>query len=177
LRLANLTENQLTTVSNTIKEIKDYPIYIDTNFTSTPEYIVSTIRKYHKLYGIKVVHIDYLQLLVERDENSTNELGRLSRQIKLLSNSLGIATVSYSQLNRLVETRVDKRPILSDLRQSGNIEEDADVVIALYRDEVYNPETKYKGVIEFLIRKQRNGPTGVVTGLFDDVTNRIKDKE
>lgn len=177
LRLANLTESQLTTVSNTIKEIKDYPIYIDTNFTSTPEYVVSTIRKYHKLYGVKVVHVDYIQLLVERDENMTNELGRLTRQMKLLANNLGIAVVLYSQLNRLVELRQDKRPILSDLRQSGNIEEDADIMVALYRDEVYNPETKYKGVIEFLIRKQRNGPTGVVTGLFEDVTNRIKDKE
>jgi len=116
-------------------------------------------------------------LLIERTASATHDIGRLTRELKLLSNDLGITTVICSQLNRMVEMRDDKRPILSDLRQSGNIEEDVDVALFLYRDEVYNPNTKDKGKLEFLLRKQRNGPTGVLYGRFDSDTNRMREDD
>ena len=99
------------------------------------------------------------------------------RTFKFLANELEIGIVVYSQLNRSCELRDDKRPLLSDLRQSGNIEEDADMVVALYRDDYYNKDTKYPGVLEYLIRKNRNGPTGLIPLKFDLETNRITSSE
>jgi len=176
LRLGTLAQKELDTVYNTVKEIEDLPIYIDTTFAINLDYVVSTIRKYHKLYGVRVVHVDYIQLLVERSSTATQDIGRVSREFKLLANDLGITIVTYSQLNRLVEMRDDKRPMLSDLRQSGNLEEDADLVLFLYRDELYNRDTKNKGELEFIIRKHRNGSIGTVITKFEEVTNLIKEK-
>jgi replicative DNA helicase len=152
-----------------------YPIYIDLNFTSSTEQIEATIRKYLSLYGTKVVYIDYIQLLSERDADQTQELGRISRRLKLLSNQLDITSVVLSQLNRDVEHRDNKRPVSADLRQCGNLEEDADFIIGLYRDEVYDKETKDKNKMEFIILKQRNGPTGMVKLGFDGTTAQIKE--
>lgn len=133
----------------------------------------STINKYHNLHGIKNVYLDYIGLLVERDDNQVNEIGRFSRLFKSLSNELAICSIILSQLNRGVESRENKRPMMSDLRQSGNLEEDADLVIGLYRDEYYNKETRYKGLMEFLVLKNRNGPPGTVTLKFEDSTNKV----
>ena len=173
IRLAALNQGQLNKIQESFKELKTLPVYLDTNFVSSLDYIVSTIKKYVTNYGVKVVHIDYLQLLAERNDSSVHELGRITRMMKLLSGSLGICIVLYSQLNRGLESRQDKRPILSDIRQSGNIEEDADVVMFLYRDYKYNPDTKYKDNLEFILSKQRNGPTGVLLAKFDESTNKI----
>jgi replicative DNA helicase len=177
IRFGDLNQEELNKIVDTIEEIRGLPIYIDTTFSLNLDYVLSTIRKYHKLYGIKVAHLDYIQILVERSESAVHDLGRVSREFKLLSNDLGITAVIYSQLNRLVEGRNDKRPILSDLRQSGNLEEDADIVIMLYRDEVYDKDAKNKGEIELLIRKHRNGPIGMIGANFEDVTNLITTKE
>ena len=176
LRLGTLSQKELDEVYNTVKDIEDLPIYIDTTFAINLDYVVSTIRKYHKLYGVKVVHLDYIQLLVERSSTATQDIGRVSREFKLLANDLGITLVTYSQLNRQVEMRDDKRPMLADLRQSGNLEEDADLVLFLYRDELYNRDTKNKGELEFIIRKHRNGSIGTVITRFEEVTNLIKEK-
>ena len=176
IRMGLLNNSDLNLISESIKEIKDYPIYIDSKYLITPEYLVSSIRKYVKNYGVKVVHIDYVQILIERSTSATHDIGRVARDLKLLSLDMGISVVLYSQLNRLVEMREDKRPILSDLRQSGNLEEDADYVIGLYRDEYYNAETKYKNMMEFLILKARNGPTGTITLKFDPGSNKVGNK-
>ncbi len=173
IRLGDLTQKQLDLVAETLKEIKGLPIYIDSSYFSNNEYVTSTIKKYHKQYGIRLVHIDYIQIMAERGADSTHELGAISRNLKLLSKDLDITSVIYSQLNRGVEFREDKRPILSDLRQSGNLEEDADVAVFLYRDVVYNKDTKDKDALELLIRKQRNGPIGTVMHKFDEMTNRM----
>jgi len=174
IRLGSLSQKELDKVATGVEEIKTLPIYIDTTYNTSPETVVSTIRKYHSEYGIKVVYLDYLQLLVERDTSATHDLGKVTRLFKLLMNDLGIAGVLLSQVNRACESRDNKRPLLSDLRQSGNIEEDADIVIYVYRDYVYDPNTKKKDSMEFIIRKQRNGPTGTLFMEFDESTNRIK---
>lgn len=176
IKMGILSQKQLDIISESIKEIKGLPIYIDSSFIRSVDYVTSTIRKFKNTHGIQVAHIDYIQLLAERSMNATHELGKISRDLKILSKDLKMTNVIYSQLNRLVEMRDDKRPILSDLRQSGNIEEDSDIVTFLYRDELYNKDTKDKGVMELLIRKQRNGPIGTVFGKFDSETNKIMEK-
>ena len=173
MRLGTLKQNELDLIADTIKSIRDYPIYIDTSFIGEANYITSTIRKYHKEKNIRVVHIDYIQLLIERSNSATHDLGKVMRDLKLLANELEITIVVYSQLNRLVEARDDKRPILSDIRQSGNIEEDTDVAVFLYRDIVYNSDTKDPTSLELIVRKQRNGPTGTVFAKFIDFSNKI----
>lgn len=175
IRLGNINQQNIDSISSAVKSLKDLPIHIDTSFTTNPDYIESTIRKYVRTYGTEVVYIDYLQLLSSRGEDATSELGRISKMIKLLATNLQIGVVVLSQLNREVEYRPDKRPILSDLRQCGNIEEDADVVIGLYRDEYYNKETPDKGVLEFIIRKQRQGPVGTIRLKMNMETNYISD--
>jgi replicative DNA helicase len=175
IRLRILTDSQVRQIYESLERIKKLPIYIDTSYRSTdPYYIESTVNKYKRLYDIKVVYLDYIQILVERDDNQTNEIGKYSRLFKTLANELDICSIMASQLNRQVESRENKRPVLSDLRQSGNLEEDADIVVGLYRDEYYNPETRYKNLMEFIILKYRNGPPGTVTIKFDDVTNKIE---
>lgn len=173
IRMGLLSQNELNLLADTISYIKDLPIYIDANYFSSIDYVISTARKHIKLYDIKVLHLDYIQLLVERGLYSTHELGQVSRMLKLFSNDTGITSLIYSQLNREVEKRDDKRPVLSDIRQSGNIEEDADLAVFLYRDVIYNKDTKHKDQLELLIRKHRNGPTGVLPTKFQEETNRI----
>lgn len=173
MRVGQVTQADINKIAQAAAEIKEYPIYIDSSYINSLEQVISIIRKHHRLYGIQVVHIDYLQLLAERTNDATNELGRITRALKLLSKDLDIAITCYSQLNRSVELRQDKRPLLSDLRQSGNIEEDCDLAVFLYRDELYNRDTKHKGVMELLINKHRQGPIGVITTKFQNETNRI----
>lgn len=173
MRLGTLKPKQLEIIKAKLDEFKTLPIFIDSNFFGDINYIKSTIRKFYKLFGVRIIHLDYIQLLVERDENSTQEIGRVSRQLKLLSNQLEVSTILYSQLNRNLESRQDKRPILSDLRQSGNLEEDANLVLCLYRDELYDALSKDRGILENLIRKNREGPGGVLFSMFDGATNKI----
>ena len=173
IRLGLLTQDQIKIISDALAIIKKYPIYIDTSFTSDLYYIESTITRYKSLYGVEVVYLDYLQLLSERDENQTQELGRISRMLKLLANQHSICVLAISQLNRAVEQRDNKRPLMSDLRQSGSLEEDADYVIGLYRDDYYNKESTNKGLMEFIILKARNGPVGTLTLRFTAESNKV----
>lgn len=167
IRQGTLTDAELKKITELREIMKSLPFYIDNNFSGGIDYIIAIIRKYHQLYGIKVVGVDYIQLLVERDVDATQNLGKASRQLKLLASELDITILIVSQLNREVEKRENRRPLMADLRQSGNMEEDADIVIAMYRDEVYNVNSPAAGKLEFIIRKSRNGPIGTVILDFD----------
>jgi len=173
IRFGLLTQKELDLISTAVSEIKKLPIYIDTNYSMDIDYAISTVKKYKKLHSIQVVHLDYVQLLAERSGEATHDIGKISRRFKLIDNDLEITSIIYSQLNRLVEMREDKRPILSDLRQSGDLEQDADIAVFLYRDVMYNSDTKDKDLLELLIRKQRNGPVGMIPVTFNKETNRI----
>jgi replicative DNA helicase len=176
IRLGMMNQYQLDAMHASFEKIKKLPIYLDYNFrTSDPYYLLSTVNKYVKQKGVQVVYLDYIQMATERDEGQTMEIGRLTKMFKGLSNGLNICSVLASQLNRGVEARDDKRPLLSDMRQSGAIEEDADFVIGLYRDEYYNKETKAKGLMEYIILKHRNGPPGTVPVKFDGPTYKISE--
>lgn len=168
----NTDKNKLDTAAAQLEQL---PIYVDHNYAGDMDYITSTIRKYHQLHGIQVVVIDYLQLVVERSSESTHELGRASRALKLLSNELGICCIVLSQVNRNCEARENKRPQMSDLRQSGNLEEDADIMVALYREEVYVENSPEQGKLEFIVRKSRDGPTGTIYLKFDKETVNVYD--
>lgn len=174
IRLGMLDMREIKEIGLSMSRIRKFPIYIDTTFNSDVHYMESTIYKYRASKGIQVVYIDYLQLLVERGDNQTAELGRVSRMGKLIANDQGVCVIAASQLNRAVETRDNKRPIMSDLRQSGNLEEDADYVVGLYRDITYNPETKYKDMMEFLLLKNRSGQTGSITLKFNSESNKVE---
>lgn len=176
IRLGMLDKKQVEEIGLSMRKIREYPIYLDTSFSTDIHYMESTIFKYKASKGIKVVYLDYLQLLVDRGDNQTAELGQVSRMCKLMANDQKICVIAASQLNRGVEGRDNKRPIMSDLRQSGNLEEDADYVIGLYRDEYYAPETKLKGLMEYIILKARNGPIGTITLKFNPESNKLENK-
>ena len=114
-----------------------------------------------------------MHLLTTRSTNMYYDLGMISRKVKLAATDTGIRFFVYSQLNRNLEARDDKRPTLPDLRDSGNLEEDADIIIGLYRDEMYNKMTKDKGIMEVIVLKQRNGPIGMVRNKIILETNKI----
>lgn len=173
IRFGILNQKQLNLISETLKIVKDYPIHIDSNFGGNVDYMLVTSRKLKKLFDIKTIHLDYIQLATERNTESRHEIGRVSRGMKLLAEEIEITGIAYSQLNRDVEKRDDKHPILADLRESGSLEEDGDVVKFLYRDEMYRPDSKYKGMLEHMISKQRNGPIGSIMSKFDLETNII----
>jgi replicative DNA helicase len=125
-------------------------------------------RRLKARHGLGMVIIDYLQLMQSprRSENRQQEVSEISRSLKILSKELNIPVLCASQLNRGVESRTDKRPFLGDLRESGSIEQDSDMVMFIYRDEVYNPDSDAKGEAELIIAKHRNGPTGKVRLAF-----------
>jgi replicative DNA helicase len=138
------------------------PLYIDDKGGLKLEEFESRIKKAIKDYGIEIVFIDYLQLMDSRkSSNNDNEYyGHISKNLKRIAKDTDIPIVLLSQLNRRCESRDNKRPMLSDLRSSGQIEQDADVVLFIYRDEIYNPDTDAVGVAEILISKARNASTG-----------------
>jgi len=173
IRFGNLNQKEVDAIFEATKRLRDLKIVVDSNYSADIDYYTSTVRKLKKNNDLSVTYLDYIQLMAERSTEATHELGRISRGVKLLANELGITSVVVSQLNRSLESRDDKRPTLADLRQSGNLEEDADNVIMLYRDEYYNRESKHKGIIENIIRKQRNGPVGTVMLKFIDESNII----
>ena len=141
----------------------------------------SKCRKYKQTYDIDMVVIDYLQLMsgsnTRRNESRQQEISEISRALKVLARELNIPIVALSQLSRAVEARQDHRPMLSDLRESGAIEQDADVVMFLYRDEYYNPDTEKKNIVEVIVAKQRNGATGSIELVWLGQYTKFANKE
>ena len=155
-------------------------LIIDDTASSLAE-ISSKCRKYKQTYDIEMVVIDYLQLMsgsnTRRNESRQQEISEISRALKVLARELNIPIIALSQLSRAVEARQDHRPMLSDLRESGAIEQDADVVMFLYRDEYYNPDTEKKNIAEVIVAKQRNGATGSIELVWLGQYTKFANKE
>jgi len=169
MRTGQLDDNDWEKLSYALGQLNEAPIFIDEGSALNPYEVRARARRLHKQCGkLGLVVIDYLQLMgtAGSSENRATEISEISRSLKSLAKELNVPVVALSQLNRSVEQRPDKRPVMSDLRESGAIEQDADVIMFIYRDEVYNPETPDKGVAEIILAKQRNGPVGRVKLTF-----------
>ena len=171
MRIGQLEDEDWPKLTNALGVLNEAPIFIDEGSALNSYEVRARARRLHRQQGkLGLIVIDYIQLMSAANEQSTEnratEVSEISRSLKALAKELNVPVVALSQLNRSVESRPDKRPMMSDLRESGAIEQDADVIMFIYRDEVYNPETAEKGVAEIILSKQRNGPTGTVKLTF-----------
>ncbi len=168
LRGGQLDDNDWSRLVSASALIREAPLYIDETGALSPLDLRARARRMTARHGIKLIVVDYLQLMQVpgSSDNRTNEISEISRNLKSLAKELNLPIIALSQLNRAVEQRDNKRPRMADLRESGGIEQDADLVVFIYRDEVYNPQSPDRGTAEILIAKQRNGPLGTVKTAF-----------
>jgi replicative DNA helicase len=163
LRNGKLEQEDWPKLNLAVTKLKDVPLYIDDTPALTPTEVRSRARRVAREHGgLGMVMVDYLQLMqvAGSSEGRTAEISEISRSLKAIAKEFKVPMVALSQLNRSLEHRPNKRPVNSDLRESGAIEQDADVIMFIYRDEVYHEESEDKGVAEIIIGKQRNGPIG-----------------
>ncbi|MFZ8944105.1 MAG: replicative DNA helicase [Methylophilaceae bacterium] len=171
MRTGQLDDDDWEKLTDSLGQLNEAPIHIDEGSALNTFEVRARARRLQRQVGqLGLIVIDYIQLMSaptgKQTENRATEISEISRSLKSLAKELNVPVVALSQLNRSVEQRVDKRPVMSDLRESGAIEQDADVIMFIYRDEVYNPESPDKGLAEILLAKQRNGPVGVVKLTF-----------
>ena len=171
MRNGNLEDDDWVRLTTALGKLNDAPIYIDEGAGLSSFDVRARARRLHRQCGkLGLIVVDYLQLMAgtsgRASENRATEISEISRSLKSLAKELDVPVVALSQLNRSVEQRPDKRPVMSDLRESGAIEQDADLILFIYRDEVYNPDSEDKGTAEIIIAKQRNGPIGRVRLTF-----------
>jgi replicative DNA helicase len=164
IREGNLTDKEWEKLTQKFSILSNAPLYVNDEPYLTPQILKRRARRLKREKGIELIVIDYLQLMAgdRRTENKQQEVSEISRQLKLLARELDIPIIALSQLSRGLEARQDKRPIMSDIRESGAIEQDADLVMFLYRDEYYNENTQDKNIAEVIISKHRKGATGTV---------------
>lgn len=168
VRTGKLSDDDWPKLTHAVGQLAEAPLFIDDTPALTPTELRSRSRRLMREHGLGLIVIDYLQLMQVRgtSENRTNEISEISRSLKSLAKELSVPIIALSQLNRSLEQRPNKRPVMSDLRESGAIEQDADVITFIYRDEVYNEDSPEKGIAEIIIGKQRNGPIGTARMTF-----------
>jgi replicative DNA helicase len=176
LRTGRIAQNEWEKLGHAISVLSQMPIFID----DTPNISVTEMRsKCRRLQAeqggaLGLILIDYLQLMEGGSDNRVQELSKITRSLKGLARELNAPIIALSQLSRGVESRTNKRPMMSDLRESGSIEQDADLIMMLYREEYYEPDTPDRGIAEVIITKHRNGPTGTVKLLFEPQFTRFR---
>lgn len=179
LRTADISAREHTRLTEAIGRISSLPLFIDDTPSITPAEMRTKCRRLQHEFGLDIVMVDYMQLMSAGrayENNRVQEISYISRSLKDLARELNVTVLSTAQLSRAVEQRQDKRPQLSDLRESGTIEQDADAVLFLYRDEVYNPDTtEFPNQADVLLSKHRHGPTGAVQLYFEKNYTRFKD--
>ncbi len=174
LRTGTLSDDEWGRMSQVCLQMSEMPMFLDDSPALSPLDLRVKARRIYQEHGLDLIIVDYLQLMQgdSKDgkgggENRVQEISYISRSLKQIARELKVPLIAGSQLSRTVEQRSDKRPMLSDLRESGSIEQDADIVSFIYRDEMYNPDTEFKNIAELIIAKNRNGPTGKVDLFFD----------
>jgi replicative DNA helicase len=175
LRNGRLQESDWPKITHAIGRLAEAPIFVDDNPNISVMDIRAKARRMKSRDGLGLIVVDYLQLMTGRSraENRQVEISEISRNLKVLARELSVPVVALSQLSRNLENRTDKRPVLADLRESGAIEQDADVVLFIYRDELYNSESADRGTAEIILAKHRNGPTGKTQLAFLDHYTRF----
>ena len=175
LRTGRMEESDWTRLTRSLGKLADAPLFIDDSAAITMMEIRAKCRRLKQRHGLGLVIVDYLQLMqpAKRVENRQQEVSEISRSLKLLAKELEVPVIAVSQLSRQTEARSDRRPMLSDLRESGALEQDADVVLFIYRDELYDQESTRKGEADFILAKHRNGPTDTVTVTFQGQYSRF----
>ncbi len=175
LRRGYLNESDWAKLTEAVGPLGEAPIFIDDSPSISVMEMRAKSRRLKAKHGLRAIFVDYLQLMrgSEKSENRQQEISAISRGLKALAKELEIPVVALSQLSREVEKRQDKRPILSDLLESGGIEANADIVAFIYRDDYYNKESEKKGVTEVILAKQRNGPVGTIELYFADKFNKF----
>ncbi|GAB4437264.1 MAG: replicative DNA helicase [Anaerolineae bacterium] len=168
LRLGNIKADEWTTFYQAIRLLSETMVFIDDTPAISVLELRTKARRLHAEHGLDLLIVDYLQLMRggTRNENRQQEISFISRSLKGIARELNVPVLALSQLSRQVESRHDKRPMLSDLRESGSIEQDADVVLFIYRDDVYNPDTEFPNIAEIIVAKHRSGPTGIFSVYF-----------
>ncbi len=164
IRTGKLGDEDWPRLTSAVSILQESKMFIDDTPALTPSELRARCRRISREHGLDLVVVDYLQLMqvAGTTENRATEISEISRSLKAMAKELKVPVIALSQLNRSLESRTDKRPVMSDLRESGAIEQDADVIIFIYRDEVYDEDSNYKGTAEIIIGKQRNGPIGKV---------------
>ena len=169
VRTGRLADEDWPKLTHALGKLNEAPLYIDETAALNALELRARARRLYRQYGeLGLIVVDYLQLMssTSQGENRATEISEISRALKGLAKELKVPVIALSQLNRSLEQRPNKRPVMSDLRESGAIEQDADVILFIYRDEVYNPDSPDKGIAEIIIGKQRNGPIGTVDLTF-----------
>ncbi len=178
LRTGNLKDSDFTQINETMGTLSEAPIFIDDTSSANIMEMRTMARRLQAEHDLGLIIIDYLQLMEGRsNENRVQEISEISRGLKMLAKELNIPIVALSQLSRAVESRPDQRPKLSDLRESGSIEQDADVVMFIYREDRVNPDTENKGIAEIIVAKHRNGPVGIKQLYFHEEAASYKNLE
>jgi replicative DNA helicase len=180
MRTGRLEDEDWEKLTTALGKLNEAPIFIDEGAGLSSFDVRARARRLHRQTGkLGLIVVDYLQLMAApagtRSENRATEISEISRSLKALAKELDVPVVALSQLNRGLEQRPDKRPVMSDLRESGAIEQDADLILFIYRDEVYNPDSEDKGTAEIIVGKQRNGPIGRVRLTFIGQHTRFED--
>jgi len=155
-------------------QVADWRLWIDEGAALTIPALRAKVNRVYQQHGLDLIVVDYLQLMKGNAENRVQEIGEITMGLKQIAREFKVPLVAGAQLSRALEQRNDKRPQLSDLRESGSIENDADIVSFIYRDEIYNPSTDAKNVAEIHIGKNRNGPTGYVNLFFNKLLTAFK---
>ena len=177
MRTGQMSDDDWTRLARRMSEVANAPLFIDDSPNMSMMEIRAKCRRLKQQHDLRLVIVDYLQLMTspKRVENRQQEVSDLSRSLKLLAKELNVPVIAVAQLNRGPEQRTDKRPMLSDLRESGSIEQDSDVVILLHREDAYERESPRAGEADFIVAKHRNGPTTTVTVAFQGHYSRFVD--
>jgi len=181
IRTGKLDDDDWPRLTSAVSLLDAAPIFIDDTPALSPIELRARARRLKREHNLGLIVVDYLQLMqvTNTRENRTNEISEISRNLKALAKELNVPVIALSQLNRSLEQRTDRRPVMSDLRESGAIEQDADVIMFIYRDEVYHEDSPKKGLAEIIIGKQRNGPIGKIEltfrGQFTRFENTARD--
>jgi replicative DNA helicase len=177
MRSGSMSDNDWTKLATKMGTVSEAPLFIDDSPNLTMMEIRAKCRRLKQRHGLRLVVVDYMQLMTsgKRVESRQQEVSEFSRSLKLLAKELEVPVIAVSQLNRGPEQRTDKRPMLSDLRESGSLEQDADMVILLHREDAYERESPRAGEADFIVAKHRNGPTATITVAFQGHYSRFVD--